>query len=107
MLEHELTLFRQSVTFQNTLADVTTRLGFQYNMSSGTIQNYIQYVHSQLFSNYNWLGFFIIRRHAPDLRHLSLPKSLVFGANFTLVCSFYLGKSKSTIKPIAIDESIR
>ncbi|KAI9563599.1 hypothetical protein GHT06_011063 [Daphnia sinensis] len=34
MLEQELTLFRQSVTFQNTLADVTTRLGFQYNMSS-------------------------------------------------------------------------
>jgi hypothetical protein len=42
MLEHELTLFRQSVTFQNTLADVTTRLGFQYNMSSGNIQNYIR-----------------------------------------------------------------
>jgi hypothetical protein len=92
MLEQELTLFRQSVTFQNTLADVTTRLGFQYNMSSGIIRKKFM----QLSSNNNLLAL-IIRRHAADLRHLSLPKSLVFGANFTMVCSFYLGKSESTL----------
>lgn len=36
LLDQELNLFhQQSTSFQNTLADVTTRLGFQYNMSAG------------------------------------------------------------------------
>lgn len=33
--EKEASLFRASSAFQNTLADVTRRLGFQYNMSAG------------------------------------------------------------------------
>ena len=45
MLDKELNLFRQGVTFQNTLADVTTRLGFQYNMSSGMGWN-ISYIYN-------------------------------------------------------------
>lgn len=35
LLEQEIDLYRQGATFQSTLADVTTRLGFQYNMSAG------------------------------------------------------------------------
>lgn len=98
MLDQELNLFRQGVTFQNTLADVTTRLGFQYNMSSGMAWNISYSI--QLSSNNNFLAriIIIIRRHVADLRYLSLPKSMVFGANFTLVCSFYIGKFKSIAK---------
>lgn len=35
--ERELNLFRQSQIYQQTLEQVTIRLGFQYNMSSGII----------------------------------------------------------------------
>ena len=47
VLEQESTLFQQGSTFQNTLADVTTRLGFQYNMSSGIGQKFLlnPYIH--------------------------------------------------------------
>jgi len=36
----EIRLFHQSETFRNTLARVTTRLGFQYNMSAGLFELY-------------------------------------------------------------------
>lgn len=36
--KRELNLYRQGPVFQSTLADVTIRLGFQYNMSSGKRQ---------------------------------------------------------------------
>ncbi len=89
---------------------ISKHFGWRYHTSWLPIQHvfwyglkyFIQY--TTFSSNNNFLALIIIiRRHVADLRYLSLPKSMVFGANFTLVCSFYIWKFKSIAKQNVIN----